>query len=91
MTNEVLLGAIAALGFATALILLRSWRMTRDRFFLFLAASFSLMALVRLLLATLRHLSEREPLIYLLNLLAMLVLVYAIVDKNRKIRPPSGS
>jgi len=91
MTNQILLGAITALGLAIALILLRFWRTTRDRFFLFFAASFALMALVRLLLASLRHLSEREPLIYVLNLLAMVLLAYAIIDKNRKMNPPSGS
>jgi len=54
----------------------------------FCAAAFALMGVVRLLLAVVPRLNEREPLIYMLNLLAMLLIVYAIMDKNGKAKPP---
>jgi len=85
MINQFLLGAITAVDLGIAIVLLRSWRTTRDRFFLFFAAAFTLMGVVRLLLAIVPRLTEHEPLIYLLNLLAMAVIIFAIVDKNRKL------
>jgi hypothetical protein len=88
MINQLLLGAITTIAVAIALIWLRFWRTTRDRFFLFFAAAFALISVVRLLLAVVPRLNEREPLIYGLNLLAMLLIVYAIIDKNRKAKPP---
>ena len=90
MINQLLLGAITTLAMAIALIWLRFWRTTHDRFFLFFAAAFALMAIVRLFLAVVPRLNEREPLIYGLNLLAMLLIIYAIIDKNRKAKPPAN-
>lgn len=88
MINQLLLGAITTLALAISLILLRFWRTTRDRFFVFFSAAFAMMGIVRLLLAVVPRLNEREPLIYILNLVAMLLIVYAIVDKNRKAKEP---
>jgi len=82
MLNPMLLGAIVMVCLTISLYMLRSWRSTRDRFFLFFAASFAISAAARLFLGLLPHASEHEPLIYLLRLGSMLVVVFAILDKN---------
>ena len=82
--NEMLLGGNAVAALVVALFFLRFWRNTRDRFFVFFAAAFLIDALVRVALG-LGHWSEdREPFIYLGRLLSFLIIIAAIVDKNRK-------
>lgn len=76
------MGAIA-MGFAViALIFLRYWRTTRDRFFLFFALSFGIEALNRAALGFLRAAQEDRPAIYLVRLLVYALILVAIVDKN---------
>lgn len=88
--NQLLLGAIAATCFAIALILVRSWKTTRDRFFLFFAASFGIEGMSRIALALQPGTSEQTPTFYLVRLFAFALIIYAIVDKNRSGRR-SGS
>jgi len=84
MINQMLLGAIAMACLMVGLVMLRNWRTTRDRFFLFFALSFALSGLARVCLGMLPRASEHEPLIYLLRLASMILVVYAIVDKNMR-------
>ncbi len=79
----MMLGALATVSFTICLILLRFWKTTRDRFFLFFAAAFGIEGVRRLIFGLMPHQSEQEPLLYLLQLLAFAFIVYAIVDKNR--------
>lgn len=79
----VLLGAIAMACFIISLIFIRFWTTTRDRFFLFFAVSFVIAGIGRLMLALLPHTDDQTPLIYLTQLFAFLVIIYAIADKNR--------
>ncbi len=78
-----LLGATAAAAAVIALFFLRFWRETKDRFFLLFALAFTADAVVRLLLAA-RLLEEHEPLLYLGRLLMFVLIIVAILDKNRK-------
>lgn len=79
----ILLGAIIMACLTVALLFLRSWQETGDRFFLFFAASFLIEGAARLMLGLIEYSSEQEPLFYLLRLLAFMIILYAIVDKNR--------
>lgn len=81
----MLLGAMAMASFTICLILLRFWKTTRDRFFMFFAAAFAIEGIRRIIFGVMPHLSEQEPLFYLLQLLAFLFIVYAIIDKNRSL------
>jgi hypothetical protein len=82
--NDFLSG-ICVLGyFVVGLIFLRSWRETRDRLFAMFAAAFWLLAFQRVLLVATDQLSENRPYLYLVRLAAYLLIVWAIVDKNRK-------
>jgi len=81
-----MLGAIAMASFTIALVFLRFWAKTRDRFFAFFAASFIIAGAGRVMLAVVPHSDDQAPTIYLTQLLAFLVIIYAIVDKNRSMR-----
>jgi hypothetical protein len=70
--------AIAALFFA------RFWRETSDRLFGFFSAAFALLALQRALLAAAPALGISDLWSYLIRLAAFVLILLAIVDKNRR-------
>ena len=82
----LVLGAIAMASFTIALIFLRFWVTTRDRFFAFFAASFAIAGGGRVAAALLPHAEDHAPMIYFTQLLAFLVIIYAIIDKNRSMK-----
>lgn len=81
--TQLLLGAIAMASLIAGLLFARFWRTTRDRFFLFFAASFWIEGFNRLLMGIRQDTSEYEPLYYLIRLGSFLLIVVAIVEKNR--------
>ena len=81
--NDCLSGTVFALCCVSGLFFLRFWRKTKDRFFAFFAASFWLMALHRLVVLALRDHNEHLVAAYLIRLLAFVLILVAIVDKNR--------
>lgn len=87
--QQMLLGAIAMSCLTVSLFFLRFWRTTHDRFFLYFAASFLLEAIGRILQVVITYPSEEEPLFYLTRLAGFVLIVFAIIDKNRakKLRP----
>ena len=83
-------GAIA-MGYAVAgLFFLRFWRETHDRLFLIFAGAFWVLGLQRLALVFSRDMIEDHTGLYLVRLLAFLLILGAIVDKNRSTRQPPG-
>ncbi len=84
--NDFLSGALVTLSLAVALFQLRYWRRSKDRLFAFFAAAFALMALNRVALFVLDDTSEGRTYFYLLRLLAFVLIIVAIVDKNRRAR-----
>ena len=78
----MLLGAVAMASFTSSLFFLRFWKTTRDRFFLFFALSFSIEGFGRVLLGLIEHSDEQEPLFYSIRLVAFLIILWAIADKN---------
>ena len=83
-TSHMLIGAIAALSFVIGCFFMRFWRMTRDRFFLLFGLSFWIEAANRVLLGTMPAWREDTPAYYLVRLLAYGLILYAIIDKNRR-------
>lgn len=81
--NQLLLGAIAMSSITIGLFFLRFWKKTRDRFFLFFAVAFGLEGLNRAMLGLFQSSSENEPIFYLVRLLSFVLILIAIVDKNR--------
>ncbi len=83
-------GALAAGYGVAALFFLRFWRDTRDRLFVFFGMAFALLALQRVALAC-AILGGRDTLVYyVLRLGAFLLIIAAIVDKNRSKRGVRG-
>jgi hypothetical protein len=81
--NVILLGAIAMACVVAAMFFLRFWQQSRDRFFLFFASSFLLEAANRAALALSAKPSDGTPIFYGIRLVAFLLILLAIVDKNR--------
>jgi hypothetical protein len=82
---EAYLDGAITMAFATAgLYFLRFWRDTRDRLFAIFACSFWLLGIVRigLMLAGEADEADRRVYFYLLRLVAYLLILYAICEKN---------
>lgn len=80
--NQFLLGAISMGSAVVALLFLRFWKQSRDRLFLYFAASFLLEAINRALFAYNGAHSEEATLYYLVRLLSYALILWAIVEKN---------
>lgn len=81
--NQFISGAILMACWVVGLFFYRFWRSTRDRFFAMFALAFWLLGLERVILAWLNLIDESRSFVYLIRSLAFLVIVVAIVDKNR--------
>jgi hypothetical protein len=79
-------GVSAAGAWAAGLFFLRFWREHRDRLFAFFGVAFWLMGLSWALLALIDPVEDRRPYIYGLRLVAFLLIIVAIFDKNRASR-----
>jgi hypothetical protein len=76
-------GAIFALSLVAALYFFRFWRQTADRLFAIFSLAFTCFAASRLVLSVLEEGDEARTWVYLLRLVAFLLIVVAVVDKNR--------
>lgn len=76
-------GVTVAGSLAVGLFFLRLWRETRDRFFALFGVAFWMLALNGLVLLWAAPAEEHRHYFYLIRLLAFLLIIAAIVDKNR--------
>ncbi len=83
--NEMLIGAIATACFVIGLFFLRFWRSTGDKFFLFFAVSFLIECANRISLCLFFDLREASPIYYLIRLVAYGFIIFAIVEKNKRL------
>lgn len=81
--NYFFSGAIFISAVVTFLFFLKFWKRSRDRFFLLFSIAFLLLSLERVALTYLINLQEFHWLAYGIRLLAYLVILGAILDKNR--------
>jgi hypothetical protein len=93
LLNQFLNGAIMMGFVVAALFFLRFHRRTRERLFAIFAASFFVLAAERIILACVPPEAEFRPYVYVIRLIAFLLIIAAIVDKNRgaKQKRPSVS
>jgi hypothetical protein len=82
MLNTFLLGAVVACAFAIGLFFLRFWRKTRDRLFIIFAVAFWVLGLNWMALAFTQQ-DEVRTALYVIRLLAFVLILYGIFDKNR--------
>jgi peptidoglycan/LPS O-acetylase OafA/YrhL len=81
--STFLTGMAAAGSLAVGLFFLRLWRETRDRFFAFFGVAFWVLAFNWLALAWATPSAEHRHYFYLARLAAFLLIIVAILDKNR--------
>lgn len=86
MTPNVIgfLQTVSATGALVAsLFFFRFWRDSGDRLFAFFGAAFGLLALSWTLLGLLSPTDEARPYVYAIRLVAFLLIIVAVIDKNR--------
>ena len=81
--RQLLSGFVAAGAFVSALFFLRFWRMARERLFLLFGAAFAVMAANHIALGLLDPASEARVALYVVRLLAFVLILAGIVDRNR--------
>jgi len=81
--SDFFTGANVALAAVAGLFFLRFWRQTQDRFFAAFALAFLLLSVNWIGLALTSPAYELRPLLYVIRLVAYVVLIAAIVEKNR--------
>ena len=81
--SEFLLGVTTMGCLTVALFFWRFWRASGDRFFAFFALAFATFAVNRFVLLFLDESDEARTAVYAVRLLAFLLIIAAIVDKNR--------
>ena len=81
--NQFVSGAITMGYLVAGLFFLRFWRQSRDRLFAFFAVAFFVLAAQRLALALTTQNSEGTIFLYIVRLTAFLLILAAIIDKNR--------
>ncbi|MBB5710014.1 DUF5985 family protein [Sphingomonas xinjiangensis] len=83
ITSAFLSGAITLAFGIAALHFLKFWRKSRDQLFFAFAASFLLLGLGQAALVLGGVQDEQRPWVYLLRLAAFLIIVAAVLRKNR--------
>ncbi|HEX7648495.1 MAG TPA: DUF5985 family protein [Noviherbaspirillum sp.] len=82
--NAILAGAIAMGSLVASLFFLRFWKSTQDRFFLYFAMSFVLEFGSRIVLGMTSLHNEESPVYYLIRLVAYGLILFAIIEKNKR-------
>ena len=82
--NAFINGATAMACLAIGLFFLRFWQSTHDRFFAMFAIAFWILALDRVVVELARQSETSSPAAYLGRLAAYVMIIGAIVVKNRK-------
>lgn len=87
--EDFLLGVTAMGCLVVVLFFAGFWRETGDRFFALFAAAFLVFAVNRFVLTFLDEDAEARTALYVVRLLAFLLIIGAIIDKN--VRPSEAS
>jgi uncharacterized membrane protein HdeD (DUF308 family) len=83
MTNGFLLGVIVTASLTAAAFFFKFWRQTRDLLFLGFGAAFMIEGVNRISFLFIEAPNEGDPLIYTVRLFSYLLILAAIVHKNR--------
>ena len=87
MIEGFLLGVIVTASLTAAGFFWRFYRHTRDSLFFAFAAAFAIEGINRMAFLLVDKPSEGSPIIYMVRLVAFLLLLGAIVAKNRRVPP----
>ena len=89
--TQFLAGALVLAYWAIGYFFLRFWKRTRDRFFRVFAWAFWVLAVERIILLFVRPEHEFQPYVFLVRLTAFLLIIWAIIQKNRPAGPSDGA
>jgi hypothetical protein len=84
--GELTSGALIAGYLTVGLFFLRFWKSTRDRLFLLFASAFAVLGLQRLIQSVATVPTEDVTYLYVMRLAAFIIIIIAIIDKNRSSR-----
>jgi Family of unknown function (DUF5985) len=79
-------GMLTMASLVAALFFLRYWRVSGDRLFAFFAVAFAILAVNWLALAAIAPAVEAGHFVYLIRLVAFVIIIVGIIDKNRALR-----
>lgn len=91
MIYEVMSGALMICCLVAGLFFLKFWRKTNDRLFKLFAFSFFLLSFERLVLGYLGSKNEPSSLVYLIRLVAFILIIFAIINKNKEANSAENS
>ncbi|MGE0527373.1 MAG: DUF5985 family protein [Bdellovibrionales bacterium] len=80
---QFIYGAVMMASLTAGLFFLKFWRKTHDRFFAIFALAFWLLAVERLFLLAINPHHEARTFIFVFRLFAFLLIIAAVIDKNR--------
>ena len=80
--NDLISGALVMGYLVASIFFLKFYRSTKDRLFAFFAAAFGILSCQRIALALTTKTVEDTVLIYVIRLIAFLIILFAIIDKN---------
>jgi Family of unknown function (DUF5985) len=83
MTEGFLLGVIVTSSLTAAAFFLKFWKQTRDQLFLGFGAAFLIEGVNRLGFLFIERPNEGDPVIYSVRLFSYLLILAAIINKNR--------
>ena len=81
--NQFLDGGSFVAALVIALFFFRFWRQTHDRLFGIFAVAFTVFGINRAILTSLDENADGRVIVYMVRLLAFVLIIGAIVDKNR--------
>jgi hypothetical protein len=84
LLNSFMSGAVMMSSVAAGIFFMKFWRKTNDRFFALFAAAFFLFSIERWLFVFLPNQDEANSWIFLIRLAGFLLIIAAVVDKNRQ-------
>lgn len=84
MLEGFLLGVIVVTSLAAGAFFIKFWKRTRDTLFLAFGAAFIIEGLNRIGFLLVERPNEGSPVIYIVRLLAFVLIIAAIVRKNRE-------
>jgi hypothetical protein len=82
--EDFLMGVVAMGHFVAGLFFLRFWRTTRERLFVMFAIAFWVLGAIRLAMIWINDPIEHNHYLYWLRFVAYVLILLAIVDKNRQ-------
>jgi hypothetical protein len=86
--RDLVSGAIILGNLVVGLFFLRFWKETADRLFLIFGLAFWLLAVQRISLVLFAGNPDADVYLYLIRLTAFVMIIIAILDKNRAVRQP---